>query len=402
MRSASAFTWMDLREDDAQRVREALAAFDEQGMQDPLGFGPVRDAVSEMLFPGTSTVHTRARYLLLVPWVYAALDRDGIRPQDGAVRARQLELNVIESLMRGSEDHDGIIGRQSRHTTRQLPSAIYWGALARWGIRRFPGTRREYIATLNRRRAHHQPEDEVDGHPPGPWHPAMPEPPDGWLDATSIELEPHEAEFLRERILDNTRGTYLALLAVDGRADDWSDLPWTHPLAPTAPPVIARQLHHARLFSQVQVGAGLRYNRDLSALLDTDGYGPLATDYDEALADWVARLDELRDDLHSWDRADFWVTIHSQNPRLSPAVRGFVDWWLDAAIHDPTEAATGPSVGEELVRREAALKGARAKLANRRARERSPAAQGGILLTYRWPQVTRVLRDILEGVARGA
>jgi hypothetical protein len=34
----------------------------------------VRDAFSEMLFPGLSTVQTRARYFLLVPWAYRRLD----------------------------------------------------------------------------------------------------------------------------------------------------------------------------------------------------------------------------------------------------------------------------------------------------------------------------------------
>lgn len=55
-------------------MREALAAFDQPGIVDPLGLGMVRDAFSEMLFPGLSTVQTRARYFLLVPWAYRRLD----------------------------------------------------------------------------------------------------------------------------------------------------------------------------------------------------------------------------------------------------------------------------------------------------------------------------------------
>jgi hypothetical protein len=47
MVAVSTFTWLDRREEDADRVREALAAFDEQAMVDPIGFGVVRDDVVE-------------------------------------------------------------------------------------------------------------------------------------------------------------------------------------------------------------------------------------------------------------------------------------------------------------------------------------------------------------------
>jgi hypothetical protein len=71
--AVSTFSWLDHRDEDQRRVREALSAFDQPGMVDPLGFGVVRDAFSEMLFPGISTVQTRARYFLLVPWAYRRL-----------------------------------------------------------------------------------------------------------------------------------------------------------------------------------------------------------------------------------------------------------------------------------------------------------------------------------------
>lgn len=44
--------------------------FEEPGTRDELGIGPVRDAFSEQLFPGTSVIQTRARYFLFVPWAF--------------------------------------------------------------------------------------------------------------------------------------------------------------------------------------------------------------------------------------------------------------------------------------------------------------------------------------------
>lgn len=41
----------------------------EPGTLDELGIGSIRDTFSDELFPGTSTIQTRARYFLFVPWI---------------------------------------------------------------------------------------------------------------------------------------------------------------------------------------------------------------------------------------------------------------------------------------------------------------------------------------------
>lgn len=54
---------------------DVVDLFREHDTRDELGVGSVRDAFADMLFPGTSTIMTRARYFLLVPWAYQRLDR---------------------------------------------------------------------------------------------------------------------------------------------------------------------------------------------------------------------------------------------------------------------------------------------------------------------------------------
>jgi hypothetical protein len=404
--AVSTFTWLDHREDDAQRVREALGAFDEKGMIDPLGVGPVRDAFSDMLFPGISTIQTRARYFLIVPWVYRSLDTDGIGPQDGARVARERELAVIESLLRGSDDHDGVIGRFARQATKQLPSFVYWGGLGTWGIRRFDGTRADYVASLDARRRRRGWAETEDGETPAAagqtWHPGLPPTPDDLFDATTLALTGDEALFLQGRVLDSAPGTFLALLLRDGSSADHGDMPWDHPLAPVAPPNIRRQLHHAGLFSLVWWGAGLLYNDELSRLLEHEGGNPLPADYGAALAAWSDEMAQRGAELAGWDRADFWRLVHSQNPYVAAPVRQFVDWWLDVATERRHDVATNRRVRDDLRRREAAIKGPRAKLANRRARERAPGAQGDVQLGFRWRQVTRIAGDIQRALESDA
>lgn len=48
---------------------EVVDLFKEQGTIDEMGIGSIRDTLSDALFPGTSYVHTRLRYVLFIPWL---------------------------------------------------------------------------------------------------------------------------------------------------------------------------------------------------------------------------------------------------------------------------------------------------------------------------------------------
>ena len=53
-------------------MRRVLDLFREQGTVDEMGLGTLRDALADALFPGTSSIHTRLRYALFIPWIYRA------------------------------------------------------------------------------------------------------------------------------------------------------------------------------------------------------------------------------------------------------------------------------------------------------------------------------------------
>jgi hypothetical protein len=67
----STLAWLDHSEVQRRRMMEVIGLFREKGTVDDLGLGSIRDTFSELLFPGTSTLHTRAKYLLFVPWCSA-------------------------------------------------------------------------------------------------------------------------------------------------------------------------------------------------------------------------------------------------------------------------------------------------------------------------------------------
>ena len=64
----SAFVWLDYSERERRKRLDVVDLFREHDTRDEFGIGSVRDAFADMLFPGTSTIMTRARYFLLVAW----------------------------------------------------------------------------------------------------------------------------------------------------------------------------------------------------------------------------------------------------------------------------------------------------------------------------------------------
>ncbi len=126
-------TWLDLTADDRDKMRRVLDLFSEQGTIDELGLGTLRDHLSDALFPGTSSIQTRLRYALFIPWLYQELERKRVSASDIRERARKAEMALIGPLLAG-EDVDGVIGSSARGNLRRLPSEAFWAGLVRWGL----------------------------------------------------------------------------------------------------------------------------------------------------------------------------------------------------------------------------------------------------------------------------
>src|SRR3546814_2584275 len=66
----------------------AKAQMDEEstGVRDEIGFLTIHQGYADLFFPGTSVLHTRARYLLFVPWLF-----EDLAPATGPVAQRALQ-----------------------------------------------------------------------------------------------------------------------------------------------------------------------------------------------------------------------------------------------------------------------------------------------------------------------
>ena len=263
----STFTWLAHDEAERRRMQEAIELFREQGTLDDLGIGAVRDAFSNLLFPGTSVLHTRARYFLFIPWIYRRLEREGVRSRDVQARARRYEVRLIDALDAGGESR-GVIGERARAELKQLPSAAYWSGLGVLGFRLFNGTQDQYHRSFDgyRQLVRGAPrvlddEDPVDSSYRN-WHPTLDqlaaECPD-FLEQAKFALTPDEGSFVRELVLRYASGSFMAFVSASGSPSSVT-YPWLHPHLATAPGELRRQLALAATFSDVMHGAALLYN----------------------------------------------------------------------------------------------------------------------------------------------
>ncbi|MCS5947611.1 DUF6361 family protein [Klebsiella pneumoniae subsp. pneumoniae] len=61
---ASTLGWLDHDANAQSKTLNILALFQQKESRDELGIGSIRDSFAEQLFPGTSTIQTRLRYML--------------------------------------------------------------------------------------------------------------------------------------------------------------------------------------------------------------------------------------------------------------------------------------------------------------------------------------------------
>lgn len=333
----STFTWLDYTDRDRRKVMDVLEQFTERTTQDDLGIGTIRDAFADILFPGTSTIHTRAKYLLFIPWMYIECERKSIPSSQIQARAREQEVSLIHGLLYSGES-TGVIGQQAKNKLRRLPSEAYWRALGLYGIRRFEGNQSDYHRYLD---THYRlRKSKLDSLEPGAeasesgvrnWHADLPPKPKGFPQQAGFALDEREAEFLADRIRLTTGGSMLAAL-VDAASDSKVDFPWEHPQLGELSPQIQVQLRHARTFSELVYGAALIYNHMLSTKANNESY---AEWYSNEFAGWATEFAARQQEFAIWDRKEFWATVQSQGARVAPRTREFVEAWWTLATEIP-------------------------------------------------------------------
>src|SRR5699024_3488759 len=141
-----------------------------------LGIGQIRDAFSDLLFPGISVIQTRARYFLFIPWCFSSGRAAQARGRDVVACGERQERELIKTLLDSDlEDAVGLIGSSLPPSIIILPSTIY-----RSGQRRFDILTHANDLGLLASGAPRDGSTELSDRVFADWDVGMPPPPDGF------------------------------------------------------------------------------------------------------------------------------------------------------------------------------------------------------------------------------
>ena len=381
-------------------MTEAISLFRDRDILDELGLGSIRDwALADFFFPGLSTVQTRARYFLFVPWIYQSIERAETPAGQVRARFRALHTELVSSLERGEAGGGGIIGVQARERTRILSNSLYWRGLGLYGIRHFNGTIDAYEKSLDRYRRRKEeaprfePGEFISTGPSSNWDPGLPPAPDKFLRKTSFELTLQEAAYLKDRITHNAPQSLLAHLLERNEPVTDTEAPWMHPDLAEFPAHLQSILFHARAFALLSQGAVGLYRLMLSEALQQQEWTDAHRD---GLLEWGVTIDQELGALRAWDLGAFWHLVRSVNPNVSLSAELFVTRWTRLVLDQGGAAIDSADARSLITVREAALKRSMARLTNKAALATWNGAPVARPFPYRWRSARLIIDDILK------
>ena len=390
--------WIDFSKEDRQKALDVINLLSEQGAVDELGIGIIRDAFANYFFPGTSTIQTRAKYFLIVPYVLReAVDGRYGKDVNRILKAiDSAEKDCGIRLLNADPKAEGVIGTRvlPKGWVARKPSDIYWNGIRTYGIFCDYGLSiTEYVSLATKLREEKKvsrlgnrnddmKENERDDLDAGDisnirfWN--LPIYHDDWRDNLSIELTREEAFYLDKQMQKSTKGTLLEYVLknhIDLNQFD-SFVALTAALSEKVDAALANMMKLACDFNILVYMARVRYNVMLSE-----------SENDEAINNW----DRIQQDIGHRAKVDL-DAVFGELELINPRAKSFL-CGIQAAF-----MASDIDMADELIRkRECSLKGTgRAKLSRTKGFDHSKWV-GGRELDYRFSNARRILNDIYAG-----
>lgn len=415
----TAVGWVDFSSEHRDKVRTVIDLLKKQGVVDELGIGVIRDSFADRLFPGISTIQTRAKYFTLT----AMLIRDYLDLPEAKREKQSLEEYLSDREKRcriklaaryGSQgEARGIFGitfgeRRDRDIQRP-PSSVYWNGMRKFGIVRTRLSLSEFSRVNSRRRSlksvlegtDREKGDDQDADLGSGPRVRVPEIDANYWENLSITLNASEAEFLHQHITANVPDSLLGQILLDDQAvsqvlklrrtssfAEFAELPFLRALRNED---LRTALHHARDFWVIMEGAHIRYNWLLQARFGTPEGRAECDDY---WGQWCQRISSF--DWTKWDTNYVWRLVDWHESQVRPETRRFVDGWIAESRRGGHDLAACDAL---VINQERANKRSRARL---RPGARDEKVGGWIGLTdldYRFPQVRTLVEDIQRGAS---
>jgi len=396
--------WIDYSKDDHRRVLSVIDLLSEDGTLDELGIAPVRDGFSNLFFPGTSTIQTRAKYFLVVPYILDTLARQPDTSVDVILRKLDAMERQCGKILLDS-NAEGVIGRNTLMSggwVKRPPSEIYWSGIRQYGIFLRKGmSLSEYIkisSSLKRQkhdlkklgnRNDDAAEFEHDDADAGAlfstafWLLPPYSKDFKWTESLRMDLSVEEASFLKSQIIETQSNSILAYILENNlinvsAIDTFEDI-YNSGIVDLLRDDMRQDYFFALAFSQFIYGAIVRYNVILS-----DGVNQKANN------EWNQYIKNKNEYASlNLDIIFERLEIHNRNPQLLQFLNTVKQCLLNSDID---------ALDNCIKKREIQLKGpSRARL-NRIGEFSSDVWIGGGRLDYRFKNAMTIIRDILNGL----
>lgn len=281
--SAIRIGWIDFSKEHRNKVISVMHLLTEPGAMDELGVGVVRDVFSNIFFPGTSTIQTRAKYFLIVPFLLYELEHQKVSSADEFIsKLHDQETKLIDILKKSGEE--GIIGSSAGAELKRKPSDVYWNGISTYRI--FNGDRMsiydyaKVVCTLQTRKQKLKDQgsikakdDEMDGDDKDAvsvdllgrfWR--IPDIPEQWKDNLSIKLSNQEAVYLKNQIVSSCPDSMMSYVLKEEDHDFIAIQEFDHieRIQDRLTVRLQKQFLLAKQFADFIYGTHLRYNVILS------------------------------------------------------------------------------------------------------------------------------------------
>jgi hypothetical protein len=414
----SAIGWIDFSSAHREKVKTVIDLLASPGVVDELGIGTIRDSFSDTLFPGISTIQTRAKYFLTIPRIFR--DYKQLRPNERRrlSLADYLKQQENRSMICLNQNHkndpqDGIIGASfaaRRGEVQRKPSSVYWNGLRTFGLIKTKLSLQEFVRTFanpdtplhdlirDNDETKGDASDALESSGPAVNTPAYPV---NWQEPLTLHLTFEEATFLARQIEARVPESLLGQILMDDTIrttfvelpDNWSfaDFCDSSPFIDKLSVELKRTLFGARDFWHILKGAHIRYNVLLQRQHGTD---EKRDEFEKKWDEWCEEMSRFPWDRWCtqmiWDLADYY------RRQIREFTKRFVCKWIDSARDGTSNLA---SLDDLVTQQELQNKKARARL-KPNAEDRVNEWVGIDSLDYRYSQARRIIKDIHIGLTR--
>ena len=269
--------WVDFSREEKNNITTLLKMLGTQGSVDELGIGTIRDYFSNKFFPGITVLQTRAKYFVLIPYIFFDAQKQKYNnKRDVITWINRQEYRLVRTLVNEAPNEGGIIGRRSlmkEQAVKIKPSTIYWNGLRTIGAIKVPECTINYACGIvymesrKRREISLKAEnedtkgDDKDMHREGR---VLFEPINAgydYLNNSSIHLEEHEAAYIH-RLFTTSNQTKTSLMAffLNNRDEFFDSFRFESINANKLPDKLQHHYELAKQFADFIYGAHALYN----------------------------------------------------------------------------------------------------------------------------------------------